>query len=128
METLSADFTEAKHVLTISDVNRETLREDIDRILPRSRGDGERDVTPLWTARRCRDDYDNEDDVRDRDASHRDYDPYEPDRTRRVPEGKRRRPDSRFGTDRSRGEGERNDRYRDDDYYRGSPSGGGVSC
>ena len=127
VKTLSGDLTEAKHALTISDVKRESLREEIDRIISRNSGDGERDVAPRWTARLYRNDYDNEEDVHDRDNRDRDSDPYEPDRVRRVAEGKRRRPDSRFDTDRSRGEGERDDRYRDDDYYRGGPSGGGVS-
>ena len=106
MKTLSGELTEAKHALTISDVKRESLREDIDRILSRNRGDGERDVTPRWSARRYRDDYDNEEDVRDRDTRDRDYDPYESDRVRRVAEGKSRRPHSRFDNDRCRGEGE----------------------
>ena len=127
VKKLSSELTEAKHGLKISDVKRDSLREEIDRILSRNRGDGERDVAPRWTARRYRDDYDNEEDVRDRDTRDRDYDPYESDRVRRVAEGKLRRLDSRFDTDRSRGDGERDDRYRDDDYYRGGPSGGGVS-
>ena len=131
-KTLSGVLTEAKHALTISDVKRESLREVIDRIMLRNRRDGECDVAPRWTARRYRDEYENEEDVRDRDTRDRDYDPYEPDRTRRVTEGKRRRPDSRFDNDRSRGEGKRDDRYRsdygrDDDYYRGDHSGGGDS-
>ena len=126
VKTLSGELTEAKHALKISDVKRESLREEIDRILSRSRGDGERNVATRWTARRYRDNYDNEDDFLDRDTRDRDFDPYEPDRVRRVTEGKRRRQDSRFDTDRSRGQGERDDRYRDDDYYRGGPSGGGV--
>ena len=125
VKALSGELTEAKHALTISDVKNESLR--VDRILSRNRGDGERDFAPRWTARRYRDDYDNEEDLRDRDTRDRDYDPYEPDRVRRVAEGKRLRPDSRFDTDRSRGEGERDDRYRDDDYYRDGTSGGGVS-
>ena len=124
---MSGELTEAKHALTISVVKRESLREEIDRILSRNRGDGERDLAPRWTARRYRDDYDNEEDVRDRDTRDRDYDPYEPDRVRRVMEGKRCRQDSRYDTDRSRGEGERDDRSRDDDYYRGDHSGGGLS-
>ena len=127
VKTLSGELTEAKHALTISDVKRESLREEIDRILSRICGDGERDVAPRWSARHYRDEYENEGDVRDRDTRDRDYDPYEPDRTHRVAEGKRRRPDSRFDTDCSRGDGERDDLYRDDDYYRGCPSGGGVS-
>ena len=127
VKTFSGALTEAKHALTISDVKRESLREEIDRILSRIRGDGERDVAPRWTARRYRDDYDKDDDIRDRDTRDHDFDPYEPDRVRRITEGKRRRQDSRYDTDRSRGEGERDDRYRDDDYYRGGPAGGGVS-
>ena len=126
VKTLSGELTESKYALTISDVKRESLREEIDRMLSRNRGDGERDVATRWTARRYRDEYDNDDDFSDRDTRDRDYDPYEPDPVRRVAEGKRRRPDSRFDNDRSRGEGERDDRYRDDDYYRGGPSGGGV--
>ena len=132
VKTLSGELTDAKHALTISGVNRESLREEIDRIKSRNRGDGESDVVPRWTARRYRDEYDNEEDVHGRDTRDRDYDPYEPDHTRRIAEGKRRRPDSRFDNDRCRGEGERADRDRsgygrDDDYYRSGPSGGGVS-
>ena len=128
MKTLSGELTEAKHTLTISDVKRDdSLREEIDRVLSRNRGDGERDVAPRWTARRYRHEYENEEDVRDCETRDRDYDPYEPDRGRRVAEGKRRRPDSRFDTDRSRGEEEHDHRYRDEDYYRGGPSGSGVS-
>ena len=127
MKTLSGEVTEAKHALTISNVKRGSLREEIDRILSRFRGDSELDVAPRWSARRYRDDCDNEEEFRDRGSRDRDYDPYEPDRIRRVADGKRCRPDSRFDNDRSRGEGERDDRYRDDDYYRGGPSGGGFS-
>ena len=131
VKTLSGALTEAKHALSISDVKRESLREAIDRIISRNRGDGECDVAPRWTARRYRDDYDIEENVRGRDIRDRDYDPYQPDRTRRAADGKRRRPDSHFDNDRSCGEGQRDDHYRsdygrDDDYYRGGPSGGGV--
>ena len=127
VKTLLGELTEAKHALTISDVRRDSLREEIDRILSRNRGDGEHDVAPRWTARCYRDDYDNKEDARGRDTRDRDYDPYESDRVRRVAEGKSRGKDSRFDSDRSRGEGERGDRYRDDDYYRGGPPGGGDS-
>ena len=72
VKTFSGESTEAKHALTISDVMRESLREEIDRILSRNRGDGERDVATRWTARRYPDDYDNEEDVRDRDTRDRD--------------------------------------------------------
>ena len=96
-------------------------------MLSRNRGDGERGIALRWSARRYRNYYDNEEDIRDRDTSDRVYDAYEPDRIRRVAEGKRRRPDSRFDTDRGRGDWERDDRYHDDEYYRGGPSGGGVS-
>ena len=123
VQTLSGELTGAKHALTISDVKRESLREEIYRIMPRNRGDVERDVATQWSARRYCDDYDNDEDIRDRDTRDRHYDPYGPDRTRRVAEVKRRRPNSRFNNDRSRGEEERDDRYRNDDYYRGSPTG-----
>ena len=46
VKTLSGELTEAKHALTISEVKRESLREEIDRILLRNRGDGERDIAP----------------------------------------------------------------------------------
>ena len=127
VKTLSGELTEAKHALKISDVKRESLRDEVDRILPRIRGDSERDIAPRWSARRYRDDDDNEEGVRDRDNRDRDSDPYETDRVRRVAEGKRRRPYSRYDNDRRRGEWERDDRYRDEEYYRGGPSGGGVS-
>ena len=124
VKTLSGELTEAKHALTISDVNRDSLRREIDIIMSRNRGDRERDVAPRWTARRYRDDNDNEEVVLDLDTRDRDYDPYETDRTRRVSEGKRRRPYSRFDNDRSRGDGKRDERSRsdcerDDDSYRG---------
>ena len=102
------------------------MREEIDRILWRNLGDGERDVEPRWSTRRYRDDYDNDEDVCDRDTRDWDYDPSEIDRTLRAADGTSRRPDPRFDNDRSRVEGERDHRYRDDDYYRGGPSGGGV--
>ena len=105
VKTLSGKVTQAKHALKISDVKRETLHEEIDPVMSRNRGDSERDVAPRWTARRYRDDDDNEENVRDRDTRDRDYDPYEPDRIRHAAEGKRRRPNSRFDNDRSRGEG-----------------------
>ena len=131
VKTLSGELTEAKHALTISDVKGESLREEIDPILWRNRGDGERDVAPRRTAHRYLDDYDNEEDIRDCDTRNRDYDPYEPDRVRRVAEGKRLRPNSSLDNDRIRGVEERDDRYRsdygrDEDYYRGGPSGCGV--
>ena len=84
VKTLSGELTEAKHALTISDVKRESLREEIDRILSRNRGDGERDDGPRWFAQCYLDDDDNDGDVRDRDTRDRDCDPYEPDRIRRV--------------------------------------------
>ena len=127
VKTLSGELTEAKHALKSSGVKRESLREEIDRMLSRNRGDGKHDVAHRWSARRYRDDYDNEEDVHDSDTRDRDCDPFETDRTRRAADGKLRRPDSRFDNDRTRGGGERDDRYRDDDYYRGGPSGGGVS-
>ena len=50
-------------------------REEIDRILSRNHGDVERDVDPRWSAKRYLDDYDKEEDVRDRDTRDQDYDP-----------------------------------------------------
>ena len=44
VKTLSGELTEAKHSLTISDVKRESLREELDRIMSRNLRDGERDV------------------------------------------------------------------------------------
>ena len=81
-------------------------------MLSSNRGDGDCYVAPRWTTRRYRDDYDNEEDVRDRDTRDRDYDPYETDRTCRTADGKRGKSDSRFGNDVSRGEGERENSYR----------------
>ena len=54
MKTLSGELTEAKHALTTSDVKLESLREEIDHIISRNRGGGERDVAIRWTARRYR--------------------------------------------------------------------------
>ena len=70
LKTLSVELNEAKRSLAISDEMREALREEIDRIISRNRGDGERDVVIRCTNRRYRDE--NEEDVRDRDT--RDWD------------------------------------------------------
>ena len=72
VKTMSGELTEAKHSLTISRVKFESLREEINRVVSRNRGDGERDVAPRWTARYYHDDYRNEEDVRDRDTPDRD--------------------------------------------------------
>ena len=52
MKTLSGELTEAKHFLTISDVKRKSLREEIDRIMSLNHRDGEREVATRWTTRR----------------------------------------------------------------------------
>ena len=56
VKTSSGEFTEAKHALKISDVKRQSLRAEIDRILSRNRGGGERDVAPRWIGRSYRED------------------------------------------------------------------------
>ena len=108
------------------------MREENDRIKSRSHGDGGGDVLFRWTSRPYRDEYDKEEDVCVRDTHDRHCDPYELDRTRRTADVKRRRMHSRFDNDRRGGEGERDycsrsDYGRDEDCYRGDPSGGGVN-
>ena len=97
------------------------------RLLPLSSLVSRFDYRSGATVTSDRDDYENEEDVRDRDTRDRDYNPYETDCVRRFAEVTRRRPDSRFDNDRISGEEERDDRYRGDDYYRCLPSGGVVS-